>query len=239
MFVLTLNRRLLKRVALAAGCGVVLAGAVFALNGHFNRDTAQTASVQPAASTHMESTQDMASFFTAYGLEMDPATVTMDKVKVPRSWDESFTAFNAEIEKCGLSLQNYKGKTVEKWMMLSPSASAGDQKTYGVMLVYKKEAVGAYMLQQPSGEVTDLTTASAAAAPLETVNDPAVMDTETADPAAPDAAVQQDAAAPDAAVTQDAAAPDTAVTQDPAAPDAAVQQDAEQPLEDAGAMPID
>ena len=164
MFVLTLNRRLLKRVALAAGCGVVLAGAVFALNGHFNRDTAQTASVQPAASTHMESTQDMASFFTAYGLEMDPATVTMDKVKVPRSWDESFTAFNAEIEKCGLSLQNYKGKTVEKWMMLSPSASAGDQKTYGVMLVYKKEAVGAYMLQQPSGEVTALTTASAAAA---------------------------------------------------------------------------
>ena len=135
MFVLTLNRRLLKRVALAAGCGVVLAGAVFALDGHFNRDTAQTASVQPAASTHMESTQDMASFFTAYGLEMDPATVTMDKVKVPRSWDESFTAFNAEIEKCGLSLQNYKGKTVEKWMMLSPSASAGDQKTYGVMLI--------------------------------------------------------------------------------------------------------
>ena len=40
-------------------------------------------------------------------------------------------------------------------------------------------------------------------------------------------------------MTQDAAAPDTAVTQDPAAPDAAVQQDAEQPLEDAGAMPID
>lgn len=234
MFVLTLNRRLLKRVALAAGCGVVLAGAVFALNSRFSSDRAQTTSVQPAASTHMESTQDMASFFTAYGLEMDPATVTMDKVKVPRTWDESFTAFNAEIEKCGLSLQNCKGKTVEKWMMLSSSASSGDQKTYGVMLVYKEEAVGAYMLQQPSGEVTALTTASAAAAPLETVNDPAVLDADT-----PDAAVQQDAAAPDATVQQDAAAPDTTVQQDAAAPDATVQQDADQPLADEGAMPID
>lgn len=218
MFVLTLNRRLLKRVALAAGCGVVLAGAVFALGSRFDSDQAQTTSVQPAASTSMESTQDMASFFTAYGLEMDPATVTMDKVKVPRSWDESFTAFNAEIEKCGLSLQKYKGKTVEKWMMLCPSASSGDQKSYGVMLVYKKEAVGAYMLQQPSGEVTALTTASAAAAPLETVNDPAVLDAETA---------------------QDAASPDAAVQQDAASPDAAVQQDADQPLADEGAMPID
>lgn len=166
MFVLTLNREAIKKVALTACCGVLLAGAVFMMNGKITGGEIKQTSTQPIAPTRIESTQDMASFFTAYGLEMDPASVTMDKVKVPRKWDESFSAFNAEIEKSGLSLEKYKGKTVEKWTMLCPSSSTGDQKSYGVLLLYKKDAVGAYILQKPSGEVTALPTASSTAAPL-------------------------------------------------------------------------
>lgn len=166
MFVLTLNREAMKKVAITACCGVLLAGAVFVLNGKMTGGTATETAVQPSAPTRIESTQDMSSFFTAYGLEMDPSTVTMDKVKIPRKWDESFTAFNAEIEKSGLSLEKYKGKTVEKWTMLCPTASTGEQKSYGVLLIYKKDAVGAYMLQKPSGEVTALPTSASTAAPL-------------------------------------------------------------------------
>ncbi len=166
MFVLTLNREAMKKVAITACCGVLLAGAVFILNGKMTSGNVKETSVQPSAPTRIESTQDMASFFTAYGLEMDPSTVTMDKVKIPRKWDESFTAFNAEIEKSGLSLEKYKGKTVEKWTMLCPPASTGEQKSYGVLLIYKKDAVGAYMLQKPSGEVTALPTSASTAAPL-------------------------------------------------------------------------
>lgn len=162
MFVLTLNKESMKKVAIAACCTVALAGAVFAMNRMFTGGQVQETAVQPSAPTEIESTQDMASFFTAYGLELDPSTVTMDKVKVPSKWDESFTAFNAEIEKSGLSLQKYKGKTVEKWMMLCPTASSEEQKSYGVLLIYKEDAVGAYMLQKPSGEVTALTATTAA-----------------------------------------------------------------------------
>ena len=38
--------------------------------------------------------------------------------------------------------------------MLCPQLSTGDHDTYCVLLVYKAKAVGAYLLQKPSGEVT-------------------------------------------------------------------------------------
>ncbi len=48
--------------------------------------------------------------------------------------------------------------------MLCPQLSTGDHDTYCVLLVYKAKAVGAYLLQKPSGEVTGLVTAAKASA---------------------------------------------------------------------------
>ena len=45
-----------------------------------------------------------------------------------------------------------------------PQLSTGDHDTYCVLLVYKAKAVGAYLLQKPSGEVTGLITAAKASA---------------------------------------------------------------------------
>ena len=59
---------------------------------------------------------------------------------------------------------SYKGKTVEKWTALIPAASRGDVSSYGVLLVYKKKAVGAYLLEKPSGTVTGLKDAQTAMA---------------------------------------------------------------------------
>ena len=60
------------------------------------------------------------------------------------------------MQESGLDLADYKGKTVEKWTVLCPQLSTGDHDTYCVLLVYKAKAVGAYLLQKPSGEVTGL-----------------------------------------------------------------------------------
>ncbi len=46
----------------------------------------------------------------------------------------------------------------------SPAASLGDVSSYGVLLVYKKKAVGAYLLEKPSGTVTGLKDAQTAMA---------------------------------------------------------------------------
>ena len=73
-------------------------------------------------------------------------------------------AFNQIVQESGLDLADYKGKTVEKWTVLCPQLSTGDHDTYCVLLVYKAKAVGAYLLQKPSGEVTGLITAAKAGA---------------------------------------------------------------------------
>ena len=98
---------------------------------------------------------------------MDGAAITADKVKIPRKWDDSFSAFNGVVQQSGMDLTRYKGKTVEKWTALLPAASKGESSSYGVLLVYKKKAVGAYLLEKPSGIVTGLKDAQTAMAQQE------------------------------------------------------------------------
>ena len=92
------------------------------------------------------------------------ATIAADKVKIPRRWDDSFSAFNGVVQQSGMDLTRYKGKTVEKWTALLPAVSKGDTMSYGVLLVYKKKAIGAYLLEKPSGVVTGLKDAQTAMA---------------------------------------------------------------------------
>ena len=146
-------------IALRAG-SVVMAGAVTAAV-HFSGEAVTTGA---AADPGIETTQDIGTYFTGYGFETDLATAAVDKVKIPKKWDDSFAAFNQVIQESDLDLSAYKGKTVEKWTLLCPQLSTGDQDTYCVLLVYKARAIGAYLLQKPSGEVTGLVTAAKAGA---------------------------------------------------------------------------
>ena len=157
MFVVTLNRESFKKLGLGAMCCALV---VFsALLGRF----ISSRTVEAAATvSRIESAQDIQTWFTGYGLEVDGAAITADKVKIPRKWDDSFSAFNSVVQQSGMDLTRYKGKTVEKWQALIPSSSSGDASVYGVLLVYKKKAIGAYLLEKPSGVVTGLKDAQAA-----------------------------------------------------------------------------
>ena len=150
----------LRQAGALALCAVCLCGTVAAavhLSGG-----AVTASA--AAVPGIETTQDIGTYFTGYGFDTDLASAAVDKVKIPKKWDDSFAAFNQIVQESGLDLADYKGKTVEKWTVLCPQLSTGDHDTYCVLLVYKAKAVGAYLLQKPSGEVTGLITAAKAGA---------------------------------------------------------------------------
>ncbi len=102
-----------------------------------------------AAANRIESAQDIQTWFTGYGLDVDGASITADKVKIPRKWDDSFSAFNGVVQQSGMDLARYKGKTVEKWTALCPARSRGDTSSYGVLLVYKKKAVGPTCWKSP------------------------------------------------------------------------------------------
>ena len=158
MFVVTLNKASLKKVGIGAMCCALVAFS--ALLGRYI--STRTVAVS-ASGNKIESAQDIQTWFTGYGLDVDGASITADKVKIPRKWDDSFSAFNGVVQQSGLDLTRYKGKTVEKWTALIPAASKGDLSQYGVLLVYRKKAIGAYLLEKPSGTVTGLKDAQSAA----------------------------------------------------------------------------
>lgn len=173
MFVLTLGKKGLRRLGAAAVCGIALAGAVLAVSGFIHAgDDALEASASAAQSgagtlpAEIGGAEDIAAFFKNFGLEVDLTTATVDKVKVPKKWDESFSAFNGVVKESGFDLQQVKGKTVEKWLVECPARSTGDQTCQCVLLVYKQKPAGAYLLNEPSGEVLGLAGAAATPAPL-------------------------------------------------------------------------
>ena len=178
MFMFTVTKPGLRQAGALALCAVCLSGTIAAAVHFTGQGTAVAAAAQVAG---VETTQDIATYFTGYGFEVDLATAAVDKVKVPRKWDDSFTAFNQVVEESGLTLADYKGKTVEKWTVLCPARSNGEQDTYCVLLVYKGKAIGAYLLEKPSGEVTGLISAAQAAAEQaqQTAADPEGEVTET------------------------------------------------------------
>ena len=184
MFMVTLNRTGLRRAGAVVLCGVVLAGAVLA--GRFSRAAVTAGAAAGAAPAKIESTQDIAAYFSGFGLEVDPAAITADKVKVPKKWDDSFSAFNEVVAQSGLELTKLKGKTVEKWLAELPALSTGEQTVYGVLLVYNQKAVGAYLLEKPSGNVTGLAdavkTMAGQAASTGSAGDSAAASQVSADP---------------------------------------------------------
>ena len=110
-----------------------------------------TRTVAAAAGVNrIESAQDIQTWFTGYGLDVDGTSITQIS-QDPRKWDDSFSAFNGVVQQSGMDLTRYKGKTVEKWTALIPAASSGETSRYGVLLVYRKKAVGAYLLEKAVG----------------------------------------------------------------------------------------
>ena len=173
MFVLTLGKKGLRRLGAAAVCGIALAGAVLAVSGFIHAGDSALEANAPASQSGVTAipekitgSEDIAAFFKGFGLEVDLTTATVDKVKVPKKWDESFSAFNTVVKESGFDLEDSKGKTVEKWLVECPARSDGENTCQCVLLVYKEKPVGAYLLSQPSGEVTGLAGAAATPAPL-------------------------------------------------------------------------
>ena len=76
MFVVTLSKTSLKKLGLGAMCCALVVGS--ALLGRFisNRTVAVSAAVNK-----IESAQDIQTWFTGYGLDVDGASITADKVK--------------------------------------------------------------------------------------------------------------------------------------------------------------
>lgn len=224
MFVCTLRRGGLRRLAVVAICGVALAGAAFTASVFRGGDGAVTAAAQSSPlKQEITGAQDVVSFFQGFGIEVDPTTAEVSTVTVPRKWDDSFKAFNEVIKESGLDLSRVKNKKVDKWVILIPARTTETQKSYGVVLVYKNEPRGAYILQKPSGEVLPLQAATTTNASLALTDEEIAANTGFgAEVPAPDLSALTDPSAAAGAAPE--AAPDAAPADAPA--EAAASADA-------------
>lgn len=199
MFVFTMNKNGLKKAAVALGCAALIVVSAFTVTGAMNRDAKETSATPQQATTEkknykVKNTDDMVTFLLSYGVEADLASAKVDKVKVPKIWDASFTAFNEVMKQSGLDLSKCKGKTVEKWEFLAPNRSADGQTASAILIVKSKKVVGGYIIQRPSGEVSALQLAAAPDATSAPTTQ-TMTDAEAAQQTAGTAAVPQDTAA--------------------------------------------
>ena len=155
MFVFTFRKGGLRRLAAVCLCGAAIVGAA-AAGIAWNRAQSTPANAAAGLTQQITGSQDLTAFLAGYGVEVDPTSAEVMAVKVPRKWDESFEAFHAVVQQSGLSLEKCKGKQVDKWTVPVPAMCDDAKKTYAVVLVYKNEPKGAYLLEKPSGEVKPL-----------------------------------------------------------------------------------
>ncbi len=161
MFMVTLEKRNLRRVVAVALVGAAVCGLWFARQYYKNNAQGGASSI-----VQVTTTEDIQTYFTGYGITIDQATLSADKVQVPTTWDDSFVAFNEVVAQSGYDLSAVKGEAIEKWVAEIPAQSTGEETQYGVILLQDSNIVGAYLLQKPSGEVTGVDDAVAAMAEL-------------------------------------------------------------------------
>ncbi len=160
MFMVTLGKKNLRRVVGIAFVGVAVCGLWFGKQYFLGDSSASKEVVQ------ITTTQDVQTYFTGYGIAIDQATLSADRVQVPTTWDDSFVAFNTLVAQSGHDLTEVKGETIEKWVASIPAQSTGEITQYAVLLLKDSNIVGAYLLEKPSGEVTGVEDAVVAMAEL-------------------------------------------------------------------------
>lgn len=159
MFIITLGRKGIKKVAIVAVCCVLLICTTIAAGNLFPGNTAQSTPVM--ASTvrdyKVESVDDVAILFESFGVGTDITTAEVTSVSVPKKFDETFTRFNEILKESGGDLSRNRGSVVEKWRIVSPGESVKDEVTWAVALVRDGKALGCYFLSEPSGQVKAIT----------------------------------------------------------------------------------
>ena len=149
MFVITVNRKKITKIALVAVCVVAVGAAGIKARSFFAKDSAAAA---PARKTKLATTQEMVDYIAHKGFTADMQTAQVAEVQIPKKFDDSFNSFNEKIKQNdGLSLEKYKGEKVNKWTFDIIGYDDNDTKAAAVLLIRKEKLIGAYILEKPDG----------------------------------------------------------------------------------------
>ncbi len=203
MFVITMGRKNIKRVVIVLVACILLV-ATTVIGGLFFTDTEVTPAMANALRMRdydIVDVDDVAMLLTSYGVETDVTSAQISKVTVPETFDDQFVQFNSMLEEAGGDLSDLKGKTVDRWKLMSTNHGMKDEIVWAVVLVRGNTPIGCYLLGDPSGEVhsiTDITIKVDAEVPVPT--EEVISPTDGEVPVDATQTVVQDAVTTDGAV---------------------------------------
>ncbi len=153
MFILTMNRKGVKKVIIVACslllvCTTLIGGAIL-----LSDDVTEAMANGNSSGVDVNGIGDVAKIFEGYGITTDITTGEVSSVVIPSDFDDDFSEFNSIITESGGDISSLKGDTVERWKILVTNRSSKDEVVWGVTLVRNNRSVGSYLLCEPSGQV--------------------------------------------------------------------------------------
>ncbi|MEG1862723.1 MAG: DUF4830 domain-containing protein [Oscillospiraceae bacterium] len=156
MFVLTLNKKRLGKIAALTLAIALVGGIGVGVKNYFFKNTA-AAAASPKQSLQMSTTQEMADYIAQKGYTADLQSAKVKEVKIPKKFDAEFENFNEKIKKTdNLSLEKYKKDKVNKWTFSITDYDVEGKGAVAVLLVKKDKLIGAYLLEMPEGTACPL-----------------------------------------------------------------------------------
>lgn len=113
MFVVSVSKNKLKKSIITAGAVIVLSICLVTLIeciGSIQRDNAEVSSSLVA-----ENEDDILSFISCYGWEVDSRPAEVREVVIPESFDDVYSDYNQIQLEQGFNLEKYAGQKVKRW----------------------------------------------------------------------------------------------------------------------------
>lgn len=131
---------------------ILLCGSFAAFAGFHSLWGAQSvsATVNPKS---LKTNEDRIAYLEEFGWTVTPEAVTVEELKIPDSFDDSFTDYLALQAKQGFDLEKYTGKKVKRFTY-EITNYPGDDTTMMVSLVlYKNAVIAGEVFSSTTGDV--------------------------------------------------------------------------------------
>ena len=135
----------LRRGRLVAGVAaiVVLCGAVALVGGVLSARGVDAVSPAPASPKGIKTNEDRIAYLESYGWQVDPEPRSEREVQIPKTFDETYQAYNAIQLEQGLDLVPYQGKRATLYTYELTEYPTGEEGVTANLLIRRNRLIAA------------------------------------------------------------------------------------------------
>lgn len=124
---------------LALGIGFTGAGLGLAKDIHLAQTTMTITKVDP---TNRKNNEDRVAYLEQYGWVVEEDPVSVEDIRLPESFDQSYEPYLSLQEDQGFSLQDYAGKTIIRYTYAVQNYPGLKEGIWACLLLYKNTVIG-------------------------------------------------------------------------------------------------